>query len=324
MVGQDGGQSIDLGNRTLFVFSDTLLAWRRARYAGKYRPAPYKTFLDQRGIFLANSAGLASGSTLRATLDDLEYFTDADGFPREILQPDEQEAAEQIRFWPEHGVYIDGTVYLYYLGIQKTDDDSLWSFRNLGAGLAVLDPATGACERVRRAGDWCLWPSAGADFHFGVQTVRMGEYVYLFGSNRHHFDFQTIVARVLSSRITDPGAYEYLQSSQPTWGKEVDHACDIGGSGSEFSVSYNEHIGAYTMLYVEAHTRWLKMRMAETLTGPYAPPQRIAKVPCQFPEELTYLAFEHPKFRVNGGERVYLSYCQPHFTPNEIVEIRFR
>lgn len=324
MVGQDGGQSIDLGDRTLFVFSDTLLAWRQPRYAGKYTPAPYKTFLDQRGIFLANSAGIAHGSTLRGALDTLDYFTDADGFPCEILRPDAQEAAEQIRFWPEHGIYIDGAVYLYYLGIQKIDDESVWSFRNLGAGLAILDPETGACQRIRRGGDWRLWPGAGEDFHFGVQTVRAGDEVYVFGSQRHHFDFETIVARVPVDRIADPDAYEYLQSPAPTWSANLDDACDIGGSSSEFSVSYNEHIGAYTMIYVEGHTKWLKMRTADTLTGPYAPAQRIAKVPCQFPDELTYLAFEHPAFRVNGGERVYLSYCQPHFTPNEIVELRFR
>lgn len=328
LVGQDGGQSIDLGDRTLFVFADTLVAWRRSQFASKYAPAPYHTVLDPRGIFLGNSAAIGAGDTLREALDSLRYFTDADGFPREIIPPTPRERAQEIRFWPEHGIYLNGTVYLYYLGIQKTEGDTVWSFRNLGTGLALLDPETGACERIRRDGEWCLWPVTDGDFHFGVQTVHAvpedaDEYLYVFGSIRHHFDFQTIVARVAPAKITDPDAYEYLQSPEGDWGRCVENAHNLGGSSSEFSLSYNEFLEQYTMLSVEAHTRWLELRTADALLGPYSPPQRIAKVPCQLPDELTYLAFEHPKYRLNRGERIYISYCQPHFTPNELVEVRF-
>lgn len=329
MVGQDGGQSIDLGDRTLFVFSDTLVAWRRSQFANKYAPPPYHTFLEQRGIFLSNSAAIGKGETLRDALNSLRYFTDADGFPRELIAPTPEERAAEIRFWPEHGIYLDGTVYLYYLGIQKTEGDTVWSFRNLGTGLATLDPETGECQRIRRDGDWCLWPVTDGDFHFGVQTALPGAgqpdagYLYVFGSIRQHFDFQTVVARVPVAQIAEPGAYEYLQTSEGGWGESLESALDLGGSSSEFSLSYNEFLGKYTMLSVEGHTRWLELRTADALLGPYSPPQRIAKVPCQLPDELTYLAFEHPKYRVNRGERIYISYCQPHFTPNELVEVRF-
>ena len=39
--------------------------------------------------------------------------------------------------------------------------------------------------------------------------------------------------------------------------------------------------------------------------------------------ELIYMAFEHPTFARDGGRQVFISYCQPSFVPNSLVEVGF-
>jgi hypothetical protein len=324
VIGQDGGQSIDLGEQVLFVFSDTLLAPLQHTHEAEYSRAPFATQLGDRGSFLANSAGLSSDLDLHQAMAGMRYYTDGRGFPCEILVPTTQEREEGIRFWPEHGIFIDGKVYLYYLGIQTIDHSSIWGFRNLGVGLAVLDPQTGACQRLRRGDDWCLWQAEAEDFHFGTQVLKAGKDVYVFGSLRKDFQSWAIVARAGADQITNPLAYEYLHSQQPEWRHGLEEACSLGECAADYSVSYNTYLGKYMMVYVDGYRKTLMLRTADELIGPYTPSQKVGRVPYEPASELVYLAFEHPKFRAKDGERVYVSYCQPRFTPNTLVEIRFR
>jgi hypothetical protein len=324
LIGQDGGQSIDLGEQTLFVFSDTLIAALHADDQKRHSHNSFQTPLGKQGIFLANSAGLSSGGDLRQAIEKLEFYTDAEGFPREILEPTQEELDQDIRFWPEHGIYLDGKIYLYYLGIQAVDRTNMWGFRNLGAGLAVLDPKDGACHRIRNAGEWRLWQALPEDIHFGVQVLRQGDNIYVFGSLCKDYRADAILARVKVDHITDPGSYEYLSSPQGDWIPELERAWRICQGSSEYSVSFNPYLGQYLMVYVDGYHKTLQFRTAEALTGPYSPAQVIGRVPHEPPNELIYLGFEHSKFRSNDGEKIFISYCQSCFIPNAFVEVRFR
>lgn len=325
LIGQDGGQSIALGEeRHLFLFSDTLLAALALTHPEAPPPAAYAPGLGRQGVFLANSAGLAAGRDLLGALGSIRYYTDREGFPREILPPTAWERSRQLRFWPEHGVALDGKVYLYYLGVQTTDPNSIWGFQNAGTGLAVLDPETGGCQRVLRGGDWRLWPPVGDDFHFGVQVIRQGDTVYVFGAVRQGLTASARLARVAAAHITDPAAYEYLASPQPTWTPELAAAWDMGWSGNEFSVSWNEHLGRYLLLSVDEYQKTLVARTANALWGPFTPPYHAIELPHEPDSELIYLSFEHPQFRRRGGQQIFLSYCQPRFVRNSLLTLTFR
>lgn len=325
MIGQDGGQSISLGgDRHLFVFSDTLLAALSPAHPYSPPPPPYARYLGDQGIFLANTAGIAQGTDLREALAGLRYYLDDDGFPREVLAPRPADRTQKIRFWPEHGVAIDGRVYLYYLGIQTTDPSTIWGFRNLGTGLAVLDPETGRCERLFRGGDWRLWETIGDDFHFGVQVVREGGYVYVFGSVRNGLLASARLARVPASRILEPAAYEILASPEPRWSAGFAESWDLGPSGIEFSVTRNDYLGKYLMLYVDEYRKALMARTADALWGPYSLPCRVIDLACEPETEMIYLGFEHPSFSFDGGRRIFLSYCQPRFVNNSLVTLKLR
>jgi hypothetical protein len=324
MVGQDGGQSIPIDGGNLFVFSDTLLAALSPHHPLSPVPPAFGNAAGERGVFLANSAGTTRGRNLVAAWEEIRYYTGADGFPREILRPLQREQAQGIRFWPEHGLSIDGRVYLYYLGIQTVDPTTIWGFRTLGTGLAVLDPASGDCERLWFGDDWRLWKPLHDDTHFGVQVIREEDYLYVFGSVRTGLFNYARLARVRPTDIARPDLYEYLLSPEPRWGGSLAEACDLGPCSSDYSVSFNEHLGRHLMFYVDSYEKSLMVRVADRPWGPYTKPARVIRLPHEASSEMIYLGFEHPDFSLDGGRTVFISYCQPRFTSNSLLNLRFR
>ena len=113
-------------------------------------------------------------------------------------------------------------------------------------------------------------------------------------------------------------------SPEPAWSASLAEACDLGPSGPDYSVSHNPHLGCYAMFWVDPYDKKLMFRGAPDVWGPYSPPQAIIGLPHARDSEMVYLAFEHPDFRDDGGRTVYISYCQPRFTSNSLVKLRFR
>lgn len=325
VIGQDGGQSISLGDKYLFVFSDTLITSQLNTYSKKVPAAPYPTPFGNQGIFLPNCAGVSSKKDLYQALSNLSYYTNGEGFLCPILETTPRERDQQLRFWPEHGILINDKVYLYYLGIQTIDPNSIWGFRNLGTGLAILDPGSGDCQRVFHQGDWCLWKVLTDDFHFGVQVIGQGDEIYIFASVRDGLLSTARLARVHAAAISDPTTYEYLCAiePEPLWSKHITKAYDLGECSSDFSVSYNQYIQKYTMIYIDEYEKRIMLRTADNIWGPYSSPIKIISVPAKKSSELVYLGFEHPIFRKNNGKTIYISYCQPYFTANSVLAITF-
>ncbi len=227
-----------------------------------------------------------------------------------------------MRLWPAHGLASGGRVYLFYLGIEFTNPSSDWGFRNLGAGLAALDPATGEAVRVRRHGDWCLWRAHGDDFHFGVQVLREGDLAYVYSSLRHGYHSEAGVARVPVERIGEPAAYAFL-AADGSWTPRHAEAASLGPASNDYSVSWNAHLGRYLMTFVDPYAKVLNLRTAPHPWGPWGAPQPVAALPHRPGSELIFLGFEHPRFAADGGRTVFVTYCQPHFVQNTVLALTF-
>jgi hypothetical protein len=319
LVGQDGGQSIDLGDATLFVFSDTLLADNAALRNGDL-PDPLTSSTAR---FLANCAGVSTARTLPEALSQVKLFRDSDGWPREILPRTGRERLLRLRFWPEHGVLIEGLVYLFYVGIRQIDPRSTWGFEVAGSGLAVLDVGKETCRRIVRDEDWRLWNCEGGEIHWGVQTLLEGDTAYIFGTRRNGLDYTAVLARVSARNIADLTAYEYLSSPGFDWTSQPTQLTELVPCGSEYSVSFNKHLGCYLMVYVDGYSKILYFRTAPHPWGPYSEPHSVGGLPHREDVDLISLGFEHPAFAKDGGKTVLVSYCQPRFTQNSLVSITF-
>jgi hypothetical protein len=186
----------------------------------------------------------------------------------------------------------------------------------------VVDPATGEAERLRRDGEWCLWQARGDDFHFGVQTLALGGWVYVFASTRHGFRSQAELARVPAAEIAHPGAYRFL-AADGSWTAELAAAGTLGPAGNDYSVSFNPYLGRYLMAWVDAYAKTLVLRYAERPEGPWSPPQEVGALAHEPASELIFLGFEHPRFAADGGRTVYLTYCEPHFVQSSLLELSF-
>jgi hypothetical protein len=317
LVGQDGGQSIPLDEGWLFVFSDTLLAAARPVPGSAPPPARRPPGRGYLGI-LANTAARAQSPDLQQALAGLDYFLDDRSAPREILPSSADERREGIRFWPQHGLLVNGSVVLFYLGVRAVTG-STWGFVIEGTGLAVLDPGTGECRRLVRRGDWIFWPPRTDDLHFGVHVLREGELAYVFASRRRSLQVTAQLARVEVGRLSQPGAYRYLASTEPRWTRRQSESCDLGPCGSQFSVSFNGHLRRYLMTYVDILDGGLYLRAADAPWGPYSDPYRVAQMPRQ---KEAYLGFEHASFAGEDGRRILISYCEPRFSQSSLVAVR--
>jgi Domain of unknown function (DUF4185) len=312
LVGQDGGQSIPLHDGgSLFLFSDTLLAPTDAA--------------SQRGWFLGNCAAIAPSSpasTLGSAMTRLEYFADTACRPREILEPTVLERAAGYRFWPEHGLDIGGKVTFFYIGIRQYDPRGTWGFEEAGAGLAVFDPVTGHCHRILNGNDWRPWPNLPSECHCGVQLLPVDSTVYVFCSRVDGLCNNAYLARVHQAHLERPDAYEFF-GGRGGWAGNPEQAEPIATCGSEYSVAFNAWLGCYLMVYVDAHGKQLCLRTAPNPWGAWSDVLSAGVVPHSEAARLVSIGFHHPQFDLDGGRTIFVSYSQPHFTQNALIEIRF-
>lgn len=315
LIGQDGGQSIEVGDETLFVFSDTLLSRGSA--------TPSRTIDRATSHFLGNCAGVSNDATLDGALRNLRYYYDEQQLPREIIPATALERLAGHRFWPQHGIALDAThVHLFYLGIHQFEAKSTWGFRPLGSGLALLDVRSGIAQRVLRNDEWRLWRQRD-DLRMGVQLLRDGETIYIFGSVRINGAISAIVARTRIDEIADVESYRYFASPESEWSDDVADAHPLATCAPEFSVSFNAYLCAYLMVYADAYSRELFVRTAANAWGPFGEAVCAGKLPHRERAEVVALAFEHPRFARNDGKTVLISYCQPYFTQNAMVALTF-
>ncbi|MGH9607176.1 MAG: DUF4185 domain-containing protein [Terracidiphilus sp.] len=313
LVGQDGGQSIALKDgRSLFLFSDTLLAPPSARVG------------QSKGRFLANCAAFspASAAPLTNAMASLTYISDAREEPCEILRSSGAEQALGVRFWPEHGIQSGNEVIFFYLGIQQAEPGT-WGFVEAGNGIAKLDLHTGVCSRWLRNGDWRPWPQLPADCHCGVQLLLKDACVFVFSSRPAGLEHEAFLARTTPETIEEPDNYSFF-AGEAGWSRVMTAAAPLTRCSPDFSVTYNRHLGCYVMTYIETHTRQLCLRTAPEPWGPYSDPLRAGAVPHRPEATLVSLGFQHPQFDVKGGQIIYISYSQPHFAQNAMIELCFR
>jgi uncharacterized protein with NAD-binding domain and iron-sulfur cluster len=122
--------------------------------------------------------------------------------------------------------------------------------------------------------------------------------------------------------IDQPEQYCFY-AGEAGWTRMMTAAKPLTQCSSEFSVAYNEHLGCYVMTYVEGHTKQLCLRTAPQPWGPYSDALRAGVVPHREEAKIVSLGFQHPQFDREGGRTIYISYSQPHFSQNAIIELTF-
>lgn len=324
MVGQDGAYSIPLGDGTaLWYFGDTLIGERPDEslwyifgtpvggndMSGK---GPFDQMITNTGLILRDQTG-------RGGLNDFSYILNDDGSLRQLVDALPEEDADKDRIWCQHGISIDGTLYLFWMKVlmhEKGGDPFPVGFEIIGSGLAVGSRDDWKFERVTHHGDSLLWPVGRPQFATGIHYNEDSGFVYLYGSKqdddlKHH----AYVARVRPGDMKSLDRYEYFAGDPDNWTSDVKEATiAFSGMPNEMSVSYNEYLGQYLAVHSVGLTGDIAGRTSPTPWGPWSDGATLwtvppPDVPPPYPR-LVYAGKEHPELAEQNGRIIYVTYIE--------------
>lgn len=294
-IGGDGVYSTVLhADRVLFLFGDTLIgAVRDGRRAG--------------AKMINNTVGLLPIKSDQASIRFVTGRTDS-GEPAAVFRP----ADGQGWFWPQGTVQVEGRLFVFLAQIEKTSDDGVFGFKQIGQVLAVIqnpsaDPAKWSIEQRR---------VPFAEFEgmhervWGSAVLADDDYVYIYGVDelgKKLGSKQLIVARAPLDKLSDFAAWRFGTSDG--WSEKPAAESLAPGLANEFSVSRLPG-GGYLLVYTEnGLSDRILGRVAAAPAGPWSEPTLLYRCPEMADDKgvFCYAAKAHP-WATEAKEHL-LSYC---------------
>jgi hypothetical protein len=251
VLGQDGVTPIAIDDSiTMWTFGDTILGTKES-------VTVHDTFDESADPKEMISNSLAFSP--RATSDSVKAlnftFLKRGGKVVQFIEYRRGEDPRFDRLWALDGLRIDNVVYVFYLVIRITHPGRAFQFKLRAVGLA----------RWEIPGDWRI----GDEVHFarranifpddypgfGASVIQRGGYIYTVGQySTKDFTSPIKVARVKVGEIEDPRAYAFL-TKEGRWISDIDLAEPfLGDVMGECSLSYNEYLKRYVILYCQLWT----------------------------------------------------------------------
>ncbi len=297
-TGADGAYSVSLSDTTtLWLYSDT---WIGDIINGRHKDA----------TMINNTIALQSGKNPLSASANFFWQTTKDGKPASFIKP-----ADGIGwFWLYHGVIADGKLYLFLMRTIKTDEKSVWGFKQTGTVLAQIDnPHDDPMNwRMKQYNVPFGRYSDNGNMFFGSAVMQDKDMVYIYGCKedwKKGIDGRSmIVARVRPSEIEDFGKWRFFNNGQ--WKKDVNDATELfGGIASEYSVSFQPILKKYVVIYTEnGMSPNIFMRVSDTPVGPWSKPHKVYECPdCNWHKTyFCYAAKAHPA--LSGPDDLLITY----------------
>ncbi len=290
--GADGGQSVVVGDRTYWLFGDTL-----------FLPASGKQIE-------ANSIAWSSGDAPGAC-PKLHYDA-RNGIAVPFIPKD-----GSLTVWPAGGFPVDAhsfdvyTVYVYGSGPY-----AYWIGE---VGLARVDTTTMRVTTLSRR----LWGAASGSAQsqvIGAQPVdTAGGYLRVV--------LQTLagdhlLARVPQADVADPRAYDYwtgevwsprLADAVPMWphAHSADPLARIASYDAGGSIAHNAYLGKYVAVVNDGIGK-IGARFADRIEGPWSAP--VDWIDCsaiaQPAVPVCYSPYQHPQLAAGGGRSIFLTFTR--------------
>ncbi len=334
MIGQDGAFSIPLGNqRSLWFFGDTLIGsrepgsslWYISGIAVGGEDMSGKGTIDK---MLNNTGLILPDQDAGNGLKDFKYILNPNGSLKTLLPLLDEEDPNKIRVWCQHGVKIDGKLYLSFIKVQMIPQKEIVAtngngeaypvnFDVIGSGLAVGSDQTWEFERIFHNASDILWSKYEPHFGSAIFPDFRERKIYLYGTCQGRDQIQqTYLARVNFDQIEQLDAYEYLVSSNPEWSPNVaDAGALFTDAPSEVSISYNPHLHAYLAVHSWRTSDRIVGRTAPNLWGPWSPETDLWKARISNGKKLPYPRLiyagkEHPELSRENGKTIFLTYIE--------------
>ncbi|HMP02298.1 MAG TPA: DUF4185 domain-containing protein [Gemmatales bacterium] len=264
-IGADGSYSVPLSpTRTLWLFSDT---WVGQVRDGKRTDA----------TIVNNTAAWQDGVGPAAKV---EFFVrrDADGKPTALITP----ADGKGWYWLFGGALAQGRLWLFLAQIERTNDKSVFGFKQIGQWLGIVD------NPEDRPVDWritqkkltnCFYEPGGSRT-FGTAVMPIGTDVYIYGTSEKMLGpvprRSLIVARAPLARLDEFSTWRYWAGDKG-WSEKPEEAHYLTSDmASEGSVSPLPGGRGYVLIYQADFL--VPEIMARTAPEPWGPWSRAVKL----------------------------------------------
>lgn len=295
VVAQGGNYSVPLPDgRTLWLLNNV---WSGERKAGGQ--ASVWGIVDGAAAFAPSTSPYAQASSLR-------YVSDENGWPLPLLSGEMKEYSQVRRFWPRSGLCAGGKCYVFY-SIMNNFGPEPYDYFRVGQGVAWAQDPAGPYAKARLATRYSLWNDIEPAFGSAVLADEDG-WVYVYGRSAvAPGEYGAELARVKPDSIASREKYSYYmqEASSAAWTSDVNEASTLlEGMPDEFSVSYNERLKSYLLVYYDEKAAVVNARLAPAPWGPWDRPSKL--IGCA-PEDYCYGAKEQPGFAAGGGMKIFVT-----------------
>ena len=293
VTARDGGASVSVRGRTLWLFDDTLMTVTGAD-GFSYRSA---------------TAGWADGASL-----SLDEPLDAAGAPFQLLPYTDAELAynraggpnERFALWPgsavegQSGTNVGAFIFFGYLKVHPGALD----YEGLGAGVATLAPGSTVATRVPTL--LFAPPVPG----FSVGAVVADGFVHLYACDPSGtLDSDCRVARAPAADPTTTAAWTVWDGA--TWNTDLTQGAPVlHGAPGDLSVSWNAHLRAYLAVHSAIFSDDVVFHTAPRPEGPWSDAAPLF-VGAHHAGTTNYAAKEHPELATDGGRGLFVTYAHP-------------
>ena len=308
--GRDGGFSIAVWNRSVWVYGDTVL-----------------TVPDEDGATWHHNS-----FSITADLDASDGITgaterlDAAGAPLHFLAPTPDERAFNLAHagetceepcnarwatWPTAAVYDPerDRVLVFYGKIYAEPGD--FNFHGVGHSIAVWDGIDTLPRRPELAPGTehptVMFPLG--DRQVGLAPTIEGEHLYAFACELAFVVHECALARVLLEQALERTAWRFWTGSD--WSPDGASATVVLKTGPIMDVAWNAYLGRYTAIYSRPFDLDIVIRTAPALTGPWSDEEVLFVARS---DGDVYDALPHREYAERDGKVQYITYSRPTHT----------
>ncbi len=299
-VAQGGNFSIPLPDgRTLWLLNNV--------WTGRERPDGQP---EVWGI-IDGAAALAPSTSPYSQAGRLAFVSDENGWPLPLLSGDLKEYSQARKFWPSSGFCSGGRCCAFYSIMNNFGPDPYDYFR-VGQGVACSGRPAGPYVKARSGDGYAFWNDIEPAFGSAAFSDEDG-WIYVYGREETSpGEYSAQLARVRPDKLASRADYSYYSADAGSvpWTSDVSAASDvIPDMPEEFSVSYNQALGAYLAVYSDRGTGSLAARLAPYPWGPWSGPSGL--LACA-KEDYCYGGREQAGFAAAGGRKIFVTLEKKH------------
>ena len=273
--GRDGGYSARFGDRSVWVFGDTILG------------SPGEDGSQWRSSTWCWTQDFDAGDGI----DGFDEPVDGKGAPAEFLPFTKEELAYNEAYnrqdipedrrcrwalWP--GPVAVGPeakkAYVFYSKILAKPGE--FNFEGMGVSIAVWDAQDNSVirPRVNPTVDDATILFPKGDAVLGQGTMVVGDRLYVYGCETKEMSWPCVVARVKFVDALKREAWRFL-AGNGRWSKDWRQAVSVMEAAPILTVNWNEHLGKYLAVYSNPFANNISIRTAKQPEGPWSASQVV-------------------------------------------------